>query len=350
VERGGCRDGRVFPYLAHYLATGDMFYPEHEGEVMVGRLLQELTRLDLVHDLLHHHSHKPAPLAALTSCLPRPHLSHHHHQSEGSDSVRWRRGGNNNNNNSNGGEEGGGGGGGGGGGTLKVNTRRPRMVLPSLLTHLLFPTNSTTTSNTTSSSSTPYYPANTHHHYTRPPPVYRPPPNKGTTVVVVSRRGESGGSRVDVHGAPGVLPTLLPPHTHHPQHHHHHHTLARTTISTTTATATTTTTTATATTPSSRGQGLDASATCARVSLPPHDLLNILADKGYIPTVRSWWVCQETGGLITQWLVYKRGRRRIKRGTLRNRLKTRSKSIISLATDHSTRPALTLKRLLNALL
>ncbi|KAK3874798.1 hypothetical protein Pcinc_020293 [Petrolisthes cinctipes] len=311
---------------------------------------------------------------------------------------------------------------------------------------------------------------------------------QGTTVVVVSRRGESGGSRVEVHGAPGILPTLLPPHTHHHhQHHtHHHHTLARTTISTTT----TTTTTTTATTTPSRGQGIDASATCARVSLPPHDLLNILADKGYIPTVRSWWVCQETGGLITQWLVYKRGRRRIKSGgktqhassssssstlssstlrratsashllsavsphlstsstnlttintnnttntikdvitlkgkggekgkggkeklgdgkdkrewgrekgekkerkeeddgakggvgggggginsddekdetkkenggggggvrggaggTLRNRLKTRSKSIISLATDHSTRPALTLKRLLNALL
>ncbi|KAG7174162.1 hypothetical protein Hamer_G003054 [Homarus americanus] len=96
---------------------------------------------------------------------------------------------------------------------------------------------------------------------------------------------------------------------------------------------------------------------------------------------RSSWVEDYSGALVTQWLVHRRrggvkalspssstlqhsssttnlsnippscgGNSECGGGALRNRLKTRSKSIMSLATEHTQRPTLTLKRILSVIL
>ncbi|XP_063589798.1 uncharacterized protein LOC134766826 [Penaeus indicus] len=302
-ERGRVRDGRVFPYVAHYLSTGDMLYPAHEGEVMVSRLLEELTRLDLVNDLLH--ARGPG-MPSLTSCVPRS------FQSSSNGSRRFTIGG-------------------GDGDTLKVHTRRRRRLsFAGLLTHI-FPAHNGSTSS-----------------------VYRPPSNKGTTLVVVTCSLHRA-TEVTVHGPADSLRSLFPG---------------------------TPVLTSDATYPllDSRASPRDVGAS---------DLLAALREKGYVSTVRSSWVVPHTGALMTQWLVYRRrggwsggvgssrtlpsSKRSLHHaasttnvlsastegggglaegggagGTLRHRLRNRSKSIMSLATEH--RPTLTLKRILSVLL
>ncbi|KAK8736432.1 hypothetical protein OTU49_004999 [Cherax quadricarinatus] len=289
VEGEGGRDGRVFPYLAHYLVTGDMLYPAHEGEVMVSRLLHELTKLDLVDDLLH-----ARPLA-LTACVPKT----LHRTSSGGGRLTVV----------------------GDGHTLKINTRRsPRLSLSSLLTHLL-PAHTPTST------------------------VYRPPSNKGTTLVVVTYTVQRS-TEVRVQGPAWVLRSVFPEEVVHNTD---------------------------ATYPQ-----LDSHVT-PNTTVP--ELLNTLALTGYLPTLRSSWVESGSGALVTQWLVYRKGvgsRASIAsstlryssssstmhlsdsrsgrdkseggEGTLRSRLKTRSKSIMSLASEHTQRPTLTLKRILSVLL
>ncbi|XP_045582101.1 uncharacterized protein [Procambarus clarkii] len=283
VDNGGGRDGRVFPYLAHYLATGDMLYPAHEGQVMVTRLLHELTQLDLVDDLLHARPH------ALKGCLPKT-------------LQRASSGGGRRHTVA------------GDGHTLQVNTRPPpRLSLTSLLTRLLLP------------------------HHTPTSTVYHPPSNKGTTLVVV-RDTAQRSREVRVQGPAWALRSVFPGAPVHTTH---------------------------ATYPL-----LDSSVT-------PHtsvtQVLNTLTRSGYLPSVRSSWVEAGSSALVTQWLVYHRGAgartsstlryssastfnlsnstssKDDGRTTLKNRLKTRSKSIISLATEHTQRPILTLKRILSVL-
>ncbi|KAK7083099.1 hypothetical protein SK128_014118 [Halocaridina rubra] len=125
---------------------------------------------------------------------------------------------------------------------------------------------------------------------------------------------------------------------------------------------------------------LDSRASPVNVNTSP--LLAGLQEHGYHPTVKSSWVESESGALITQWIVYNRrgGPKPLtlsspylqtstssfnlstlpsvddeedttSHGTLPNKLRSRSKSIFSLATEHTPiRPTLTLKRILSVLL
>ncbi|XP_045127603.1 uncharacterized protein LOC123514070 [Portunus trituberculatus] len=229
VERGAGRDGRVFPYVAHYLATGEMLYPVHEGEAMVTRLLQELTRLDLVQDFLR--------TPAASSSASRSAQKEGGEGRLGGDMLKVN--------------------------TLKVNTRRHPLSFSAILTHLR--------------------PAHAHAHT---PAVYRPPSNKrqGSTLVVVGRSALRL-REVVVHGPRGELGRIFPNDHLLPAHAPAH-------------------------------AALDAQVTPTPPSdsslSPAHAALSILSDKGYTPTVRSSWVCGQSGALITQWLVYRRrgGRRK----------------------------------------
>ncbi|XP_066975801.1 uncharacterized protein [Macrobrachium rosenbergii] len=298
----GKRDGRVFPYVAHYLGTGDMLYPMHEGDAMVNRLLDELTQLDLVHDLLH--ARTPA-MPSLSSCLP----TNNSHSINGG--RRFTVGGDGN--------------------TLKVHTkRRRRLSFSGLLTHLL-PAHTLSSGHNASS-------------------VYRPPSNKGTTLVLV-QTSQRRCTQLTVNGPANSLKRLFPGNP----------------VQTTHATY----------------PLLDSRT--VPVSPSASALLATLQDQGYHPTVKSSWVERDSGALITQWIVYHRrgGPKPLsvtpphlhystssinlstsssssaeddefsnRRGTLPNLLRSKSKSIFSLATDHTTtyRPTLTLKRILSVLL
>ncbi|XP_042212081.1 uncharacterized protein LOC121859371 [Homarus americanus] len=270
-----------------------MLYPAHEGQVMVSRLVEELTQLDLVDDLLHA---RGQAIYALTACVPK----NLHHASSGG--KRFSVGGD--------------------GDTLKIHTRRRRRLsLSNLLTHLL-PAHTPTST------------------------VYHPPSNKGTTLVVV-RRSVQRSSEVRVYGPAGALRSVFPG--------------------------------AAVTTSDATYPHLDSRVSPSSSNV--HLLLNTLTHSGYLPTVRSSWVEDYSGALVTQWLVHRRrggvkalspssstlqhsssttnlsnippscgGNSECGGGALRNRLKTRSKSIMSLATEHTQRPTLTLKRILSVIL
>ncbi|XP_076065200.1 uncharacterized protein LOC143039219 [Oratosquilla oratoria] len=258
------RDGRVFPYVALYLATGDMLYPAHEGDAMVTRLIEELTRLDLVHDLLNARS--PSVLS-LKACL--------HPKAHKQPSRRHTLGEND---------------------TLKVTTKRRRkMSFSGLLTSIL-PSSSSGSSR-----------------------VYRPPANKGTTLVLV-RSALHRSSELSLHGPAAALRDLYPASA---------VTTCRTTY-----------------------PDLDSRTTPPKDD--PHSVLAKLEDKHYVVIVRSSWVETKTGALKTQWLLHLRrgggGRLSHSGGTLKATLYPRSKSILTLASESPTKPALTLKRVLSMLL
>ncbi|XP_076031246.1 uncharacterized protein LOC143019513 [Oratosquilla oratoria] len=158
-QRSEERDGRVFPYVALYLVTGDMLYPTHEGDDMVSRLIEELTRLDLVHDLLN--ARNPS-VFSLNDCLhPRQHKKPKRRYSDNE--------------------------------TLKVTTKgRKKLSITSLLMAIL-PISSSSSSSSSSASSS----------------VYRPPANKGTTLVLVWTTLHRSTDLV-LYGPGSVLKDLFP--------------------------------------------------------------------------------------------------------------------------------------------
>ncbi|KAB7506485.1 hypothetical protein Anas_04462 [Armadillidium nasatum] len=145
-------NGQIFPYIAHYLTTGDLIYPAHEGDDHISSLLEEIGRLDLVRKLFPNQKNT------------RNHSGARRTSGKGLPSNDCST-------------------------TLRIKTKDDRWVSRTLSRILRLPKNENSKS----------------------PPVYRPPPQhyKGVTIVVV-RSSLQGNVQVRVHGPSTALKSLIP--------------------------------------------------------------------------------------------------------------------------------------------